>query len=37
MRIALYPGSFDPITTGHVDILHRGLAVMDKEELIRVH
>jgi pantetheine-phosphate adenylyltransferase len=26
---ALYPGSFDPITVGHVDIVRRGLAVFD--------
>ena len=30
MRVALYPGSFDPITVGHVDIVHRGLTVFDK-------
>jgi pantetheine-phosphate adenylyltransferase len=29
-RIAVYPGSFDPITNGHVDILKRSLAVFDK-------
>ena len=29
-RIAVYPGSFDPITNGHVDIIHRSLAVFDK-------
>jgi pantetheine-phosphate adenylyltransferase len=28
-RIAVYPGSFDPITNGHVDILRRSLAVFD--------
>ena len=27
---ALYPGSFDPITVGHVDIVKRGLAVFDR-------
>jgi pantetheine-phosphate adenylyltransferase len=27
---AVYPGSFDPITNGHVDIIHRGLKVFDK-------
>lgn len=30
MRVALYPGSFDPITMGHVDIVQRGLKVFDK-------
>ena len=29
-RIAVYPGSFDPITNGHVDILQRGLALFDE-------
>ena len=23
-RIAIYPGSFDPLTSGHVDIIERG-------------
>ena len=30
MRIALYPGSFDPVTNGHLDVLNRALAVFDK-------
>ncbi|MEZ0240026.1 MAG: pantetheine-phosphate adenylyltransferase [Chloroflexota bacterium] len=30
MKIALYPGSFDPITNGHLDILQRALAVFDR-------
>jgi len=29
-RIAVYPGSFDPITLGHIDILMRGLELFDK-------
>ncbi|WP_428648390.1 pantetheine-phosphate adenylyltransferase [Roseibium sp.] len=29
-RIALYPGSFDPVTNGHMDILHQALALSDK-------
>ncbi len=29
-RIAVYPGSFDPITYGHVDIVQRGLQVFDR-------
>jgi pantetheine-phosphate adenylyltransferase len=28
--IAVYPGTFDPITNGHLDILERALAVFDK-------
>lgn len=30
MRIAVYPGSFDPITNGHIDILKRSLKIFDK-------
>ena len=29
-RIAVYPGSFDPITNGHVDILQRALTMFDQ-------
>jgi pantetheine-phosphate adenylyltransferase len=29
-KIAVYPGSFDPITNGHLDILTRGLELFDK-------
>jgi len=29
-RIAIYPGSFDPVTNGHIDILERGLKLFDK-------
>lgn len=28
--IAVYPGTFDPITMGHVDIIHRALNLFDK-------
>lgn len=28
-RIAIYPGSFDPVTNGHLDILERGLYIFD--------
>ncbi|MCD8209243.1 MAG: pantetheine-phosphate adenylyltransferase [Coprobacillus sp.] len=30
MKIAVYPGSFDPITNGHLDILERALTLFDK-------
>lgn len=30
MRIAVFPGSFDPITLGHLDIINRALPVFDK-------
>lgn len=29
-KIAVYPGSFDPITNGHLDIIQRGLEVFDE-------
>lgn len=30
MRIGLYPGTFDPVTLGHVDIIQRGMALVDR-------
>ena len=30
MRVAVYPGSFDPITNGHLDIIERARKVFDK-------
>lgn len=30
MRIGIYPGSFDPVTLGHLDIIERAARVMDK-------
>ncbi len=29
-RTAIYPGSFDPVTNGHLDIIERGLTLFDK-------
>lgn len=29
-KIAIYPGSFDPVTNGHLDVLNRGLKIFDK-------
>jgi pantetheine-phosphate adenylyltransferase len=30
MRIGVYPGTFDPITRGHMDIIERGAKLVDK-------
>ncbi len=30
MRVGVYPGTFDPITVGHLDIIKRALHVVDK-------
>ena len=29
MKVAIYPGTFDPITFGHVDLITKGLKVVD--------
>ena len=29
-KIAVYPGSFDPITNGHIDIIRRGVKLFDR-------
>ena len=28
--VAIYPGSFDPVTNGHLDLIHRGAKLFDK-------
>ncbi len=30
MKRALYPGTFDPLTFGHLDVIHRGAQLFDK-------
>ena len=30
MRTAVYPGSFDPVTLGHLDIIERSSKIVDK-------
>jgi len=34
MKKAIYPGSFDPITNGHIDILNRALRVFDEVTIL---
>ena len=29
-KIAIYPGTFDPITYGHIDVIRKGLKFVDK-------
>ena len=36
-KIAIYPGSFDPVTNGHLDILKRGLTLFDKVIVAILH
>jgi pantetheine-phosphate adenylyltransferase len=30
MKIAVFPGSFDPITLGHIDLVKRALPLFDR-------
>src|SRR5436305_9557014 len=30
MRIAIYPGSFDPLTNGHLDVIQRATKLFDR-------
>ena len=30
MKVTIYPGTFDPITFGHIDLITKGLKVVDK-------
>ena len=36
-RIAIYPGSFDPVTNGHLDIIKRGLKLFDQVIVAIMH
>ena len=36
-KIAVYPGSFDPLTNGHVDIIERALKLFDKVIVAVMH
>ena len=37
IRTAVYPGSFDPLTNGHVDIIERGLEIFDRVIVAVLH
>ena len=30
MKIAVYPGTFDPITFGHIDVIKKSLSIFDR-------
>jgi pantetheine-phosphate adenylyltransferase len=30
LRVAVFPGQFDPITNGHLDVIHRGMSLFDQ-------
>ena len=36
-KIAVYPGSFDPLTNGHIDLVERGLKVFDKVVIVALN
>ena len=35
--IAVYPGSFDPLTNGHIDLVERGLKIFDKVVIVTLN
>lgn len=37
MRLAVYPGSFDPVTNGHIDVLERASRIFDRVIVAVVH
>ncbi|MBC7074518.1 MAG: pantetheine-phosphate adenylyltransferase [Syntrophomonadaceae bacterium] len=37
MKVAVYPGSFDPVTNGHIDILEKTIKIFDKIIVAVIH
>ena len=37
MKIAIYPGSFDPVTLGHLDIIERAATLFDRLIVVVMH
>ena len=37
LKTAIYPGSFDPLTNGHIDIIERGLDIFDRVIIAVLH
>ncbi|MCD4743434.1 MAG: pantetheine-phosphate adenylyltransferase [Desulfobacteraceae bacterium] len=37
LKVAVYPGSFDPLTNGHIDIIDRGCKIFDKVIIAVLH
>lgn len=37
MRLAIYPGSFDPLTNGHLDVIQRAAKLFDKVVVAAAH
>ena len=36
-KVAIYPGTFDPITFGHIDIIKKSLKIVDKREMLALN
>ena len=37
MKTAVYPGTFDPITYGHIDVIKKSLKIFDKLMVKKIH